>query len=80
MKIIKILNENAANNIIDKLINFVLALNVKKIKDSPEFQENLNASKELMRIERELEELKPKIRALKNYLDRKGYDDLTLYE
>ena len=80
MKIIKILNENAANNIIDKLINFVLALNVKKIKDSPEFQENLNASKELMRIERELEELKPKIRALKNYFDRKGYDDLTLYE
>lgn len=80
MKIIKVLNENAANNIIDKLINFVLALNVKKIKDSPEFQENLNASKELMRIERELEELKPKIRALKNYLDRKGYDDLTLYE
>lgn len=80
MKMKRVLNESLVDDIINKLINFALSINVKKIKNDPTFQKNLSSSIELEKIEKELIELKPKIRKLQDYINKKGYDDLTLYE
>ena len=57
---------------VDRFLDFIVKWNSNKVYSDPRFQAMKKNSKELAIINKKIEELEPKIRELKKYLDGDG--------